>query len=195
MLITREQLKEVTGKDYYDGSALHTKLYSFFRDKTYIIGNIIVFRAPMEVTTGLVDLEDSLAKDYIYSDDAINIIYEIPNVDKFGAVAFQRLYNTLIMSRLQKYISDQIMMNGDDIKVLIDPECRENVGKASVSIAYSVNGVARCHTAININAGPKAPTFAYSTKLTDEQVAEFTDLIIKDFHYNVYDILKATLKV
>ena len=45
-----------------------------------------------------------------------------------------------------------------------------SAGKASVSITYSKDNVTIGHTGINITAGDKAPPFAYSTNLTDDQI-------------------------
>ena len=104
----------------YDGTLLHSRFaYKFFRDKTLPIGNIIAFRAPMKVEVeGMIDSEDVLNNDYIYSDDAINFLWEIPNIDAFGAVAYQRLLNTQIANILSsKYLNAPIEVDGDDLIV------------------------------------------------------------------------------
>ena len=61
----------------YDGDLIHQRFaYKFFRNKTLPIGNILAFRAPMKVEAdGMIDLEDTLDNDYIYSDDAINFFF------------------------------------------------------------------------------------------------------------------------
>ena len=73
----------------YDGNLLHSRFaYKYFRKNTLPIGNIIAFRAPMHVeAAGMIDSEDILNGDFIYSEDAINFLWEIPNLDPFGAVA------------------------------------------------------------------------------------------------------------
>lgn len=201
MIVSRDELKQVTGYDYYQGNLIHKPFaYSFFRSKTLPIGNIIAFRAPMEVEAeGMIDLEDMLAKDYIYSEDAINLCWQIPHLDAFGAVAFQRLFNTQIANKLYQIIQKPIMVDGDDIMVLEEFEGSDgkvhDKGKASVSIAYSRNGFAMSHTAINVNAGKRAPGFAYSTKLTDEQCEQFMKSVIDLFYQMVDDITLATSKL
>lgn len=201
MIVTREELKQVSGVDYYDGTVLHAPFaYKFFRNKTLPIGNIVLFRSPVKVeTTGMIDLEDVLAKDYIYSNDMINMLWEIPNLDAFGAVAFQRLFNTQVANILHKYINKPIEVNGDDIMVHDEFEGSDkalhNVGKASVSIAYSRNNTAMSHTAINVDAGPSAPGFAYSTKMTDEQCEQFMKDVIDCFYEMVDSIFLATRKL
>ena len=71
----------------------------------------------------------------------------------------------------------------------------QKVGKCSVSITYSKDNVAIGHTGININAGRKAPAFAYSTKLTDEQANQFMKDVIDLFYALNDDIFIATTKV
>ena len=81
MIITNEDLKKHTGSDYYDGVLMHSRwAYQIFgKEKMLPIGNIIVFRSPMDVQTKfLVDLEDRIANDTIKSKDAFNFCWEIP---------------------------------------------------------------------------------------------------------------------
>jgi len=191
----------ITDIKVYDGLLLHSRFaYKFFRDRTLPIGNIIAFRAPMVVeTAGMIDSEDVLKNDFIYSDDAINFLWEIPNLDSFGAVAWQRLFNTQIANILsRKYIDAPIEVDGDDLivhKEHVQGGITQPKGKCSVSITYSKNNVALGHTGINITAGRKAPAFAYSTNLTDEQAKAFMQDIIGLFYTLNDDIFIATSKV
>jgi hypothetical protein len=185
----------------YDGALLHSRFaYKFFRERALPIGNIIAFRAPMNVEAeGMIDSEDVLNNDYIYSDDAINFLWEIPNLDPFGAVAWQRLFNTQIANILStKYINAPIEVNGDDLivhKEHTQGGITQQKGKCSVSITYSNNGVALGHTGINVSAGKKAPAFAFSTNLTNEQANSFMKDIIDLFYAMNDDIFIATSKV
>lgn len=185
----------------YDGNLIHSRFaYRYFRDKTLPIGNIVAFRAPMKVEAeGMIDSEDILNADYIYSDDAINFCWEIPGLDPFGAVAWQRLFNTQIANVLStKYINAPIEVDGDDLIVHKEHNqggITQTKGKCSVSITVSNNNVALGHTGININAGKKAPAFAYSTSLTDEQAQAFMKDIIDVFYQMNDDIFLATTKV
>jgi hypothetical protein len=184
----------------YDGNLIHKRFaYKFFRDRTLPIGNIIAFRAPMHVEAeGMIDTEDILNNDYIYSDDAVNFCWEIPKIDDFGAVSFQRLFNTQIANILTTIINKPIEVDGDDLIVhaehtqhgIIQPK-----GKSSVSITHLVNGAALGHTAINIVAGKKAPAFAYSTNMTHEQVNDFMQKVVETFYKMTDDIFIATSKV
>ena len=191
----------ITDIKIYDGKLLHSRFaYRFFRKNTLPIGNIIAFRAPMLVeAAGMIDSEDVLNNDFIYSDDAINFLWEIPNIDDFGAVAYQRLLNTQIANILSvKYINAPIEVDGDDLivhKEHMQGGVTQPKGKCSVSITYTKNGTALGHTGINITAGKKAPAFAYSTNLTDEQADEFMKNVIDLFYNMNEDIFLATTKV
>lgn len=184
----------------YDGSLIHKRFaYRYARDKVIPIGTIVAFRAPMAVTTNLIDLEDSLENDFIHSEDAVNFCWEIPILhDPFGAVAYQRLFNTQIANILQPLIGAPIEVDGDDLKVykeFTQGGIVQKVGKASVSITYVKDGVALGHTGINISAGKKAPAFAYSTNLSDEQVREFMGSVANAFYKLNDDLFVATSKV
>ena len=186
----------------YDGPLIHKRFaYDYFRNNTLPIGNIIAFKCPMDVNvSGMIDQEDVLQNDYIASDDAINFCWEIPNLDKFGAVAYQRLLNTQIANILStNYINKPIEVDGDDLMVHdeftgSDGKLQE-VGKCSVSITYSKDNVAIGHTGININAGRKAPSFAYSTKLNDDEAKKFMQDVIDTFYTMVDDMFIATTKI
>ena len=185
----------------YDGDIIHHRFaYTYFRNRTLPIGNILAFRAPMKVEAdGMIDLEDTLKNDYIYSEDAINFCWEIPGLDAFGAVAWQRLFNTQIANILStKYINAPIEVDGDDLMVhkehdqhgIIQPS-----GKCSVSITYTRDGAALGHTAINVTAGRQAPAFAFSTNLTDEQCDSFMKDIVDTFYQMNDDMFIATTKL
>jgi hypothetical protein len=191
----------ITDIKNYDGKILHSRFaYKYFRDRTLPIGNIIAFRSPMHVEAeGMIDTEDVLNNDFIYSQDAINFLWEIPNLDSFGAVAWQRLFNTQIANILSfKYIKSPIEVDGDDLIVHKEHEqggVTQMKGKCSVSITYSKNNVALGHTGINITAGKKAPAFAYSTNLNDSEAEMFMKDVIGTFYKMNEDIFLATTKV
>ena len=193
MIINREQLKEVFGEDLYGGVEIHDRFaYKFFKKEVNPLGNIVSFIAPMEVTANLIDLEDSLNKDYIYSDLAMNFIMEIPNKDIWGGVLFQRLLNAQVGSLLcSKYLNTEVFVDGDDIMVGSD----DNAKKASVSIAAEKNGAVLIHLGININAGERAPDFAYSTNLTEHQALEFMADVESIFNNILRDVFVATTKI
>jgi hypothetical protein len=193
MIITREQLKEVTGSDYYCGKAIHERFsYKFFKKDVNPLGNIVSFIAPMTVTDHLIDLEDSLNKDFIYSDSAMNFIMEIPNQKIWGGVLFQRLLNAQVGSLLcSKYLQTEGYVDGDDIMVKWGDEHK----KASVSIAAEKNGAVLIHLGINIDAGKRAPEFAFSTHLAEDVALEFMKEVEGIFYSILSDVFTATTKI
>ena len=201
MIITTKELQEKTGSDYYCGKALHSRFaYKFYKDSVSPIGNIIAFKAKAKVEVeGMIDLEDVLNKDYIYSDEMVHFLYEIPLLScPFGAVAFQRLFNTQIANILSgKYLNTKVEMKGDDIMVhkpFTQRGVEQDYGKASVSITYIKQGVALGHTGINVVAGEHAPTFAFSTQLADNQCSDFMRDVIESFSQLTHSIFVAGTK-
>lgn len=184
----------------YDGNLLHNRFaYSFYRNRVLPIGNIIAFRAPMKVEVdGMIDQEDVLKNEFIYSEDAVNFLWEIPNLNAFGAIAYQRLFNTSLANVLQSYIDKPIEVDGDDLIVhaehdqggIIQPK-----GKCSVSITHVKDDAALGHTGINIKAGKDAPSFAYSTNLSDEEADSFMKDVTQLFYTMNDDIFVATTKI
>lgn len=190
----------IINQQVYNGDLIHDRFaYKFFRKEVSPYGNIVAFRAPMYVSDNLIDLEDTLANDYIYSEDAINFCWEIPNLCPFGAVSFQRLFNTTIAGMLGQLIQKPINMDGDDIMVtdefLGSDNKKRSEGKVSVSITYSKENIALGHTGINVNAGKKAPGFAYSSNMSDSQVKAFMEAVVKAFELEVKDQWIATTKI
>jgi hypothetical protein len=64
-----------------------------------------------------------------------------------------------------------------------------------VSITYSKDNVAIGHTGINIKAGNKAPGFAYSSNLNEDEVQAFIEHVVNYFNSEVKDIQIATSKI
>jgi hypothetical protein len=184
----------------YDGNFIHNRFaYEQFRKEVSPYGDIVAFRAPMYVKDALIDLEDTLSNDFIHSQDAINFCWEIPGLCPLGAVSFQRLFNTAIANILSRYINKGILIDGDDLMVQdefvgTDEKVRQS-GKVSVSITYSKDNVTLGHTGINIIAGDKAPPFAYSSNLTNDQTYEFMLNVIDYFNAEVRDQFIATTKI
>jgi len=182
-------------KSVYDGSDLSDRFaYRYFRKSVAANGNIIAYVAPMLVECEhMVDLEDKLANDFIYSDKAINFLIELPGVSLYAGVCFQRLFNSLLASLLcGTYLPNNVgEVDGDDIFFIVDGERR----KASVSIAKDCNGAVLIHTGINIYAGQRAPSFAYSTGLSDDDATQFMNQAIEMFYKLVQDIFVATTKI
>lgn len=186
----------------YDGVILHHRFaYKYFRKKCLPIGNIIAFRAPAKVETeGLIDQEDALSQDFIYSEDMIHFLYEIPLItESFGAICYQRLFNTNVANILSsKYLKAPIEVDGDDLMVhkeFTQGGVTQPKGKCSVSIVHVKDAAALGHTGINVTAGKKAPAFAYSTGLNDIDVRNFMGDVINSFYQMNDDIFIASTKI
>jgi hypothetical protein len=190
----------IIDQQVYNGDFIHERFaYKVLRKEVSPYGNIVAFRAPMDVSDNLIDLEDTLSNDFIHSEDAINFCWEIPNLCPIGAVSFQRLFNTAVGKILSDIINKDVVMDGDDIMVVdsfkgSDDEVRGE-GKVSVSITYSKENVALGHTGINVNAGNKAPGFAYSSNLDDSTVESLMNSVITYFNDEVKDQFVATTKI
>jgi uncharacterized protein len=199
MILTKDAHPELA---CYSGELLHKRFaYRYFKDKVLPQGNIIAYRAPARVEAeGMIDLEDVLNNDFIYSQDMMHFMYEVPILsDKFGAVAFQRLFNAMVANLLSaNYIKAPIEMKGDDMivhKPFIQRDIKQDKGKASVSIVHVKDGAALGHTGINNVAGDLAPVFAYSCGMNDDMVHQFMSEACNMFYAMVEDIFVATTKI
>lgn len=180
----------------YDGSLIHKRFgYEFYRKNYNPTGVVVITRGNMDVTTNLIDLEDKLNDDYIYSEDAISVCWEIPNICSMGSVFFQRLFINYVAQEIQKMCGFfDIKVDGDD--VMIKKEQEDAYKKASVSITKVIDGnVAVGHLGLNIYAGPKAPDFAFSLNLKDEKIDILCDKINDIFYEMLQDVFVATTKV
>lgn len=194
-------IKNIT---HYDGTLLHNRFaYKFFKDKVLPIGNIIAFRGKMEVLAeGMIDQEDVDRKEFIWSEDSINFLWEIPIIgdNSFGAVSYQRLFcaNVGAIIGNAKYLDCRVDVRGDDIYVKKEFKQRgiiQTEGKCSVSITHNKNGAALGHLGINIIAGDKAPTFAFSTNFSDTQITQFCEEVVGMFYEMNDNIFIATSKI
>jgi hypothetical protein len=184
----------------YDGSLIKDRFgYKFFGNNYNPLGVILSFQGKMEVTENLIDLEDALEKDYIYSDDAINFCWEIPNLNNLGAVFFQRLFNTYVSLLLRQFeTSKSILISGDDILVFSEnysslstkslAEYKTLGKKVSVSITKTLsNNITVGHLGINLFAGNKAPSFAGDVESLRDPA------LLKDFVRKVEHLFYSTL--
>jgi hypothetical protein len=185
-------------KEDYDGSLIHQRFAYKLAHKD--IGNsplgfLYITRGIMNVTDNLIDLEDKINNDFIYSDDALNFCWEIPNMNPIGAVFFQRLFVQEIANLLRKktYGLFDVEVRGDDL--MLKKSGMETFGKASVSITKVTENVALGHLGINISAGPKAPSFAFSLFLSEADTKSFAEKVKDIFENILKDCFIATTKV
>jgi hypothetical protein len=185
----------------YDGSLIHSRFgYKLFRKEYNPLGVIHISRGNMDVKDNLIDLEDKLSNDFIYSDDALSICWEIPNMNPLGAVFFQRLFVQEIANLFRKdtFGLYDVSVEGDDLMLRkrgMGEDNKETWGKASVSITKVTDTIALGHIGINIDAGPKAPSFAFSLFLDDDQTTMLAYSIYDIFYEILQDCFCATTKV
>ena len=110
MILTQQQLQEITDEEgVYDCRLITQQFaYKILKEDVSPLGNIICFNAPTRV--GPLGIEEALV-----------LAAEIPNVDSFGSVCFQRLYSAQLGSLLSiltsnNYYVDESCLFCDDLQ-------------------------------------------------------------------------------
>ncbi|MCW2278926.1 DUF366 family protein [Heliophilum fasciatum] len=165
----------------YDG----TQLASLWAYRTFqIMGDsIVAFRGPCKVgLRTMVDLEDVLKGDTIYSPEMLHFIVEHFDMDLEKTVLRQRLFMTIIKEDLEEVYSSSLIRSGDDL-YLIDK-------KLSVSIATRTPVSTMIHVGLNVQTeGTPVPTAslsqlgeknpeAFARRVMEQYVAESTDIYL-----------------
>lgn len=112
-----------------------------------ILGDAVVaFVGPCEVDcTRMVDLEDVLNDDYIYSKKMLNFIVEIFGIPLLDGVLLQRLFSSIIQDRVNALCGDGVIKRrGDDLFY-------KDTAKLSVSICTVSPTSILIHTGLNID--------------------------------------------
>lgn len=113
-----------------------------------ILGDAVVsFVGPCEVDRDrMVDLEDVLNDDYIYSKKMLNFIVEIFGITLQEGVLLQRLFSSIIQDRIHIMNEEaHVKRRGDDL-------FHRNTAKLSVSICTLSPTSILIHTGLNIDA-------------------------------------------
>lgn len=152
---------------------------------------IVAFRGECEVKlTEMVDIEDVINDEPIYSKDMLSFIIEQFNIGLVEGVVRQRLLICIIKETLEKYLKGQqidVIRSGDDIYV--------NGKKLSVSIATKSLTSVLIHTGINIDP-TGAPIDAIGLdflKISD--VKGFAQDVMVKYSQEIDDIILASTKV
>lgn len=120
-----------------------------------ILGDAAVaFSGPCQISPEkMVDLEDVLNNDYIYSRHMLNFIVEIFGITLREGVIFQRLFSAILQDRINQQIPDaRIKRRGDDLFF-------NDTQKLSVSICTVSPTSILIHAGLNID-GAGAPVEA-----------------------------------
>ena len=183
------------GRMDYDGSQLH---HAFAYEQAKALGaTICYFRGSADVKEHLVDLEDSLADDFIKSEEMWHFIIEIPEATITEMVVWQRLFISMCIDSLRNTLTDptggyrfNLTRNGDDIML--------GDSKLSVSIATLSRFSGLIHVGINIKVGEECPVDAKGlVDFIDDEVysSAFGNLMADAFVKEYDDIKNATFKV
>ena len=179
--------KFISTKIKYDG----TQLSPHFIYKNYeIMGDAIIsFIGPCDVDLSeMVDIEDVVNNEPIYSEKMLHFICEIFNTDLVQGVYMQRLLVTTIKEQLETKYGKTLIRSGDDLFV--------GNGKLSVSIATKSPTSVLIHTALNIiTDNTPVKTSGLSSDLNICDIEKFANEVLEAYSAEVKDIYLATTKV
>lgn len=149
---------------------------------------IVAFVGECEVKlTEMVDIEDVINNEPIYSKYMLSFITEQFNVELVEGVFRQRLLVTCIKEALEKR-GFFVRRNGDDLFV--------NDKKLSVSIATKSMTSVLIHTGLNIlSDGAPIPVSGLGSDLGIEDIKEFAQEIMQKYSDEIEDIILASTKV
>lgn len=149
---------------------------------------IVAFVGECEVKlTEMVDIEDVINNEPIYSKYMLSFITEQFNVELVEGVFRQRLLMCIIKEALEKR-GFLVRRNGDDLFV--------NDKKLSVSIATKSMTSVLIHTGINIlSEGAPISVSGLESDLGIKDIKEFALEVMKNYSEEVDDIVLASTKV
>lgn len=149
---------------------------------------IVAFVGECEVKlTEMVDIEDVINNEPIYSKYMLSFITEQFNVELVEGVFRQRLLVTCIKEALERR-GFFVRRNGDDLFV--------NDKKLSVSIATKSMTSVLIHTGLNIlSDGAPIPVSGLGSDLEIEDIKEFAQEIMQKYSDEIEDIILASTKV
>lgn len=174
----------------YDG----TQLAPHFIYKNYkMMGDAMIsFIGGCDVNlTEMVDIEDVVNNEPIYSEKMLHFIGEFFNTDLIRGVYIQRLLITTIKEQLETKYGKVLRRSGDDLFSV-----GANEGKLSVSIATKSPTSVLIHTALNITTeNTPVKTSGLKDDFGIENPQKLAEEILEAFQNEVKDIYLATTKV
>lgn len=182
----------------YNGDQL-CSLFNY--KKTLHLGDsIVAFFGEMDVTPEhMVDVEDVIAKDFIYSPMAVNFIIELFDISLEATILYQRAFMNIIEEVLNTFkvfahTSYTVTLDGDDIFLSIDDKPE---GKLSVSIATVSHVSGLIHTGLNMQLNSKVPVLAscLSDIFKESTYTDFINVVLSKFTDYVEDIKRCKYKV
>lgn len=149
---------------------------------------IVAFKGECEVKlTEMVDIEDVINDEPIYSKNMLSFITEQFNIELIEGVFRQRLLICIIKEVLERR-GVKVIRNGDDL--FVDNK------KLTVSIATRSLTSILIHTGININSeGAPVKACGLQNDLGITDIDEFAYEIMKNYSNELEDIVLASTKV
>ena len=149
---------------------------------------IVAFCGECDVKlTEMVDIEDVINNEPIYSKYMLSFISEQFNIGLIEGVLRQRLLMSTIKEALEKR-GVVVRRDGDDLFI--------NDKKLSVSIATKSMTSVLIHTGVNILAeGAPIPVSALKTDLNIDDIKEFAIEVMKNYSEEIEDIVLVSTKV
>ncbi|MCR5266589.1 MAG: DUF366 family protein [Cyanobacteria bacterium RUI128] len=149
---------------------------------------IVAFCGECEVKlTEMVDIEDVINNEPIYSKYMLSFITEQFNVNLVEGVFRQRLLICIIKEELEKR-GIFVVRNGDDLMI--------NGAKLSVSIATKSHNSILIHTGLNIDStGAPVNACGLTSELGIVDIKEFGNTIMRRYSDEIDDIVLASTKV
>ncbi len=184
----------------YHGDELHS-LYNY--QQTGIRGDsIFAFVGKMNVKTDhMVDMEDVLENDFIWSPKAINFIIEIFHINIETAILYQRSFMQICTQVIKDMLMEAntvafiIKLKGDDI--LVRHLDSQDWKKLSVSIATVSHVSGLMHAGINIDTDINIPVPAagLANLFVGDGIDEFILRVCSGFKEFVESVKFASVKV
>ena len=149
---------------------------------------MVAFKGECEVKlTEMVDIEDVINNEPIYSKNMLSFITEQFNVDLVEGVFRQRLLICVIKEALEKR-GIKVVRSGDDLFV--------NDKKLTVSIATKSLTSILIHTGVNINSeGAPVKACGLENDLGIRDIKELAEEIMENYANELEDIVLASTKV
>ncbi|MBR1754494.1 DUF366 family protein [bacterium] len=149
---------------------------------------IVAFLGECEVKlTEMVDVEDVINNEPIYSKKMINFICETFNIGMVEGVLRQRLLITTLKEVLEQDYNIKVVRDGDDL--FIDGK------KLSVSIATKSATSVLIHTGVNIDSTGAPVDAAELNSIKGIDTRKFAQKVIEKYANEIEDIVLATTKV
>ena len=152
---------------------------------------IVAFCGECEVKlTEMVDIEDVINNEPIYSKSMLSFIVEQFNIGLVEGVVRQRLLICIIKEVLESYLGDKfdVIRSGDDLFI--------NNKKLSVSIATKSLTSVLIHIGLNIDAnGAPVAAIGLGHDLNIVNIKEFAQKVMVRYSQEIDDIILASTKV